>query len=175
MKGRSPGSPAACGILARKQSLAHCSRLVINASPFLRAECFRTEYEGCTSRMVKRRNKVQASGVPFIETTNSPRRSRRRYSNQARDPKSASPTSHNRTSGPRRWASVLAHTVTVARDSGIILWTAKMPFQVELVLIRPVHEKPILRQLTGEQRSRALPKPSELPITPFFMHFAGQK
>jgi hypothetical protein len=39
--------------------------------------------------------------------------------------------SPNRTSGPRRWESVLAHTVTVARDSEIILWTAKMSFQVD--------------------------------------------
>jgi hypothetical protein len=44
---------------------------------------------------------------------------------------------------------VLAHTFRADRDSGIILWTAKMPFQVELVTIRPVHEKGILRQLTG--------------------------
>ena len=51
------------------------------------------------------------------------------------------------TSGPRRWESVLAHTFKVARDSGIILWTAKMSVQVELASIRPVHEKPILRQL----------------------------
>ena len=52
-----------------------------------------------------------------------------------------------KTSGPRRRESALAHTFKVARDSGIILWTAKMPVQVELVSIRPVHEKPILRQL----------------------------
>jgi hypothetical protein len=46
----------------------------------------------------------------------------------------------NGTSGPRQWESVLAHTLRVARDSEIMLWTAKMPFQVELVLIRPVHD-----------------------------------
>ena len=57
-------------------------------------------------------------------------------------------TSSNRTSGPRRWESVLAYTITVARDSGIILWTAKMPFQVELVSIRPVQEKAIFQQLS---------------------------
>jgi len=57
-------------------------------------------------------------------------------------------TSYKRTSGPRRWESVLTHTVTVARDSGIILWTAKMPFQVDLVLIGPAHEKAIFHQLT---------------------------
>jgi hypothetical protein len=63
MKGgspESPGSPAACGILTRKQSLAQRSRLVINTLPFLRPECFRAEYEDCTFRMVKRRNKVRA-------------------------------------------------------------------------------------------------------------------
>ena len=42
-------------------------------------------------------------------------------------------TSQNKTSGPRRRESVLAHTFRVARDSGIILWTAKMPFQVALL------------------------------------------
>src|ERR1019366_9432868 len=36
----------------------------------------------------------------------------------------------------------------VAQDSGIILWTAKMPIEVELVSIRPVHTKAISRQLT---------------------------
>ena len=42
----------------------------------------------------------------------------------------------------------LAHTVTVARDSGIILWTAKMPFQVDSSQLGQFHEKAILRQLT---------------------------
>src|ERR1019366_1624833 len=65
-------------------------------------------------------------------------------------------TSHKRTSGPRRRESVLAHTSRVARDSGIILWTAKMPFQVELVSIRPVHEKPIFHQLNSYGASNPL-------------------
>jgi hypothetical protein len=43
-------------------------------------------------------------------------------------------------------SSVLAHTFRVARDSKIILWTAKISFHVELVSIRPVHEKTIFRQ-----------------------------
>ena len=34
----------------------------------------------------------------------------------------------NRTWGPRQWEYVPAHIVTVARGSGIALWTAKMPF-----------------------------------------------
>jgi hypothetical protein len=41
----------------------------------------------------------------------------------------------------------LAHTFRVARDLGIILWTAKVPFPVELLSIRPVHEKAIFHQL----------------------------
>jgi hypothetical protein len=51
-----------------------------------------------------------------------------------------------RTSGRLDGSSVLAHTFRVARDSKIILWTAKISFHVELVSIRPIHEKTIFRQ-----------------------------
>jgi len=40
-------------------------------------------------------------------------------------------TSSKQTSGPSRCESALAHTFRVARDSGIILWKAKMYFRIE--------------------------------------------
>src|ERR1035437_1632093 len=62
--------------------------------------------------------------------------------------------SSNRTSGPRRPQSVLVHRFSVTYDSGIILRTAKVPSQLELVSRRSVHEKAILRQLRQESRLR---------------------
>src|ERR1019366_6870301 len=62
--------------------------------------------------------------------------------------------SQMKTSGPRRPQSVLVHRFSVTYDSGIILRTAKVPSQLELVSRRSVHEKAILRQLRQESRLR---------------------
>jgi len=77
------GLPAACGIFGSQTVfgvLLEIGDKYFAVSP----ECSRAEYEGCMSRMVKRRNKVRTSGMSFSETANFPRR---RSSNQARDPK----------------------------------------------------------------------------------------
>ena len=70
MKRRSPetpGSPAACGILACKQSLAQCSKLVINTSPNRDRNGF-VRRRSCTPRMLKRWNRVRTSGVSLSES-----------------------------------------------------------------------------------------------------------
>ena len=58
---------------------------------------------------------------------------------------------------------MLVYTFRIARDSGIILWTAKMPFQVALLSIGPVHEKAISRQVRI-MLSRRHPLPAQVTV-----------